>query len=305
MDVLEARGVEVLHRADRRVVVGVALGEERGVDVDERVAVGLVVVPLALLLLDDVALVVEVLLRHGVEEVAVPVGLEPEGELDGPGGDGLEVVGAVEPRRRVEPAALGHQRLEVLAAAHVARALEHQVLEEVREAGATGRLVARPDPDPEVHRDVRDGVVGAHDDPQPVGQRAAVDGVVQRHGGHPTSARRRPTGGSGSAGVLVPGAPAVPFLELGDAADLVVAGVGGDATARRRASRRLHRPAAEDLLLGGDALGAAPAEEADRPVQQRGDAVLEADDVDEVDRRARAPRRRTRRSAAGRWRRRR
>ena len=80
--VRQARGVEVLHRADRRVVVGVALREDRGVDVDEGVAVGLVVVALALLLLDDVALVVEVLLRHGVEEVTVPVGLEPERELD-------------------------------------------------------------------------------------------------------------------------------------------------------------------------------------------------------------------------------
>ena len=31
VDVVEARGVEVLHRADRRVVVGVALREHRGV----------------------------------------------------------------------------------------------------------------------------------------------------------------------------------------------------------------------------------------------------------------------------------
>ena len=81
--VVQARGVEVLHRADRRVVVGVALREHRGVDVDEGVAVGLVVVALALLLLDDVALVVEVLLGDGVEQVPVPVGLEPQGELDG------------------------------------------------------------------------------------------------------------------------------------------------------------------------------------------------------------------------------
>ena len=45
----------------------------------------------------------------------------------------------------------------------------------------------------------------------------------------------------------------------------------------------LQRQPGEDLLLGGRALGAAAAEEADRPVQQRGDPVLEADDVDEVD----------------------
>ncbi len=80
--VLEPRA-EVLHRPDRRVVVRVPLGEDGGVDVDERGAVRLVVVPLALLLLDDVALVVEVLLGQRVEEVGVPVGLEPERELEG------------------------------------------------------------------------------------------------------------------------------------------------------------------------------------------------------------------------------
>ena len=200
MDVVEAGGVEVLHGADRRVVVGVPLGEDGGVDVDERVAVGLVVVALALLLLHHVALVVEVLLRHGVEQATVPVGLEPQGQLDGTGGHGLEVVGAVEPGRGVEAGALRHQGLEVLATAHVARTLEHQVLEEVREPGAAGRLVAGPDPDPDVHRDVGDRVVGADDDAQPVGERSSVDRVVQRHAGHPTaSTRRRSAGTAGRA----------------------------------------------------------------------------------------------------------
>src|SRR5205085_1473653 len=38
-----------------------------------------------------------------------------------------------------------------------------------------------------------------------------------------------------------------------------------------------------DLLLGGDALRAAAAEEADQPVEHRGDPALEAHDVHEVD----------------------
>ena len=177
VDVLEARGVEVLHRPDRRVVVGVAVGEDRGVDVGEGVAVGHVVVALPLLLLDDVALVVEVLLGQRVEQVPVPVGLQPEREVQGALGDRLEVVGAVEPGRRVETAALGHQRAEVLAALDVARALEHQVLEEVGEPGPPGRLVPRPDAHPEVHGDGRDGVVLGDDHPQAVGQRALGDGV--------------------------------------------------------------------------------------------------------------------------------
>ena len=155
----EAGGVEVLHRPDRGVVVGVPGGEHRGIHLDQGRAVGHVVVALALLFLDHVALVVEVLLRHGVEQVAVPVGLHPEGELVGALGHGLEVVGAVEPRRRVEPAALGHQPGEVLAAGDVPRPLEHQVLEQVGETGAPGDLVAGPDVHPDVDGDGGDGGV--------------------------------------------------------------------------------------------------------------------------------------------------
>ena len=53
-------------------------------------------------------------------------------------------------------------------------ALEHQVLEQVREAGAALGLGAEPDVD--VHRDADDrgGGVGDDQDPQPVGQRRPV-----------------------------------------------------------------------------------------------------------------------------------
>ena len=44
-----------------------------------------------------------------------------------------------------------------------------------------------------------------------------------------------------------------------------------------------------DLLLGRGALGPAAAEEADRPVHQRGEPVLEADQVEEVDRQPQQP----------------
>src|SRR5664280_149928 len=53
--VLHAGSVKVGHRPDRRVVVRVALGEDRRVDVDQGVAVGQVVVTLPLLLLDPVS----------------------------------------------------------------------------------------------------------------------------------------------------------------------------------------------------------------------------------------------------------
>lgn len=163
--------------------LGAQLAEQSGAEVDraERVPVGDVVVALPLLLLHHVALVVEVLLVDRVEQVPVPVGLHPQRELVGALGHRLEVVGAVEPGRRVEPAPLGHEPGEVLAAGDVARALEHQVLEEVGEAGAARRLVPRAHVDPEVDGHVGHAGVRGDDDAQPVGKGLLVDGVVQRH----------------------------------------------------------------------------------------------------------------------------
>src|SRR3954453_3267490 len=80
------------------------------------------------------------------------------------------------------------------------------------------------------------------------------------------------------------GAGAVAVLEVVGAAGLVGAGAGGGGQGGLVLGRqRIHRLSTEHLLLGGDALGATPAQEADEPVQEGRHAVLEADDVDEVD----------------------
>ena len=60
-------------------------------------------------------------------------------------GSTLVVVGAVGAGRAVERAAVRGDELEVLALADVPAALEHHVLEEVREAAAAALLVARAD----------------------------------------------------------------------------------------------------------------------------------------------------------------
>ena len=57
----------------------------------------------------------------------------------------------------------------------VLRALEHQVLEQVREAGAAGHLVGGPDVVPEVHRDDRQPVIGADDHFEPVRKRELLE----------------------------------------------------------------------------------------------------------------------------------
>lgn len=70
---------------------------------------------------------------------------------------------------RLAPAVL--QQAEVLPGLDVARPLEHQMLEEVREPGQTRRLVARPHVVPEIHSDDRHSPVRADDNAQPVVQR--------------------------------------------------------------------------------------------------------------------------------------
>ena len=59
-------------------------------------------------------------------------------------------------------------------------ALEHEVLEEVREAGATRPLVLGSDVVPEVHRHDRDVAILMDDDIQAVGERAFGIGKRER-----------------------------------------------------------------------------------------------------------------------------
>ena len=221
----------------------------------------------------------------------MPVGLQPEREVQGALGHRLEVVGPVEPGRRVEPAALGHQRAEVLAALHVARSLEHQVLEEVGEPGAPGRLVPRPDADPEVHGDSRDGVVLGDDHPQAVGQRALGDGVRDVSHGATIRDPSDPAAPTSRRTVVASFARrAAPKLGT-----TVVWKRGGRRGALRqvglvRFAEPLDRLAREDLLLGDGPLGPAAAEERDGPVQQRCYPGLEPDEVEEVDHQPEHPR---------------
>ena len=184
LHVLERRGVEILHRADGRVMVGMSGGEDRRHQLLVEGAVGSVVVGLALLVLDHVTLVVEVLLRHRVEQRGHAIRFEPQAQLDLVRGQRLEVVGAVEVGGGVEHAAGSLHDREVLRLGHVAAALEHEVLEEVGEPGLARLLVLGADVVPEVDGDDRRYPVGRDDDAQSVGERvlaeADVDGAAHR-----------------------------------------------------------------------------------------------------------------------------
>ena len=147
-------------------------------------AVRPVVVRPALLVLDDLALVVEVLLAERVEQGRHPVGLEPEGQLELVRRQRLEVVRPVEPGRAVHRPAGGLDERDVLGLRDVARTLEHDVLEEVREAGLAGDLVLGADVVPEVDRDDRSEVVLGHDHAQAVVESLVAEGDLGDGGGH-------------------------------------------------------------------------------------------------------------------------
>jgi hypothetical protein len=119
----------------------------------------------------DVLLGREVLRGETVGQIAHAVRLEPQRQLELIRRNRLEVVGPIEVGRAVQIAgARGFEHADVRVGRHVLRALEHHVLEQVREAGAAGVFVGRSDVIPEVHRDEREPVVLGEDDSQPVGK---------------------------------------------------------------------------------------------------------------------------------------
>ena len=126
---------------------------------------------LAALVADDVALVGELGAVEAFEQEAHAVAFQPEGEFQLVAGDRLEVVGAVEVGGAVDVGRAGALEVfEVGFFAYMLGALEHHVLEEVGEAGASGALVDRPDVVPEVDGDEGEAMVFVGEDDEAVGQ---------------------------------------------------------------------------------------------------------------------------------------
>ena len=163
--VLDARRLEVGHAADHLVLVGVGR-ERRVVDDLGEASVGRAVDALPALFLHHAALARE---RRLLDlERGHPIGLEPQRQRQVVRRHRLPVVGRILVGRGVALAAdRGDERL-VLILGDVLAALEHQVLEEVREPGPAGLLVLRADVVGDA--DVDDGrrVVLVEDDPQAV-----------------------------------------------------------------------------------------------------------------------------------------
>ena len=174
-------------RVTRRVDVLLELVEPR--------PVGPVIVRGALFVLDDAALIVQVLLVERAQQRRHPIGLEPERQFELVARDGLEVVGAIQEGGPIHRAAGPLDKRHVLGLGHVARTLEHDVLEEVREAGLAGDLVLGADVVPDVDRGDGRQVILRDDQAEAVGQ--ALIGELDARGGHyglllRVSARLRP-----------------------------------------------------------------------------------------------------------------
>ncbi len=175
-------------------------------------AIGLVVA-LPLLVLNDADLVGEVLLRHRAEQVPHAIALQEQSALQRRGRHRLEIIGAIEPGGAVIIRCADLlQRLEEIAG-RVFRTVEHQMLEEVGEAGAALGLILGADMIPDGDGDDRRFAVLVHDNAQAVGKRELLVGNVDlpdqlrdgrrpgaagRHGRGRCSGRRR-VGGSVSA----------------------------------------------------------------------------------------------------------
>ena len=178
LHVVERGGVEVLHRADDRPRVRVALRVDRGLDELLDLAVGLVLT-LPLLVLDDPALLVELRLGDRADEMSHAVRLHPQDGVEGAHRHVLEVVGAVLVRRAVEVGRADLlEDLEVVVV-EVLGAVEHQVLEEVGEAGLARLLVLRADVVPDVHRRDRGLVVLVDDEGEAVRQHVLLEGDLR------------------------------------------------------------------------------------------------------------------------------
>ena len=171
----QGRGFEILDAADARPLVRMhEIGRRRDRVVEA--AIRRRQHALAIFLLDHRALGLEVALVD--IEVGHALGLGPQQAFEVVRRHDLVVGRHVVGREGVVGAAHVLGQPSDGLGLHVARALEHQVLEEMREAGAPLRIVLRADVVPDLHADRRARMVFDGHHLQPVGQGA----LAERHG---------------------------------------------------------------------------------------------------------------------------
>ena len=176
--ILKGRGLQLLDRADARPPIGALLIDGLGHEQAEQPAIGIGQDALAVFFLHHVALGHEGRLVH--HQRAHALGFGEQHPLKVVGRHRLEIGGGVIGGEGVVGAAhvLG-QPVKGLWR-QVARRLEHQVFEQVGEAGATRRIVLGPDLVPDLDGDVGGVGVARRIDLEPVRQHPLVE-AQRRH----------------------------------------------------------------------------------------------------------------------------
>ena len=173
----ERGGVEIGEIAVEIVRVGpVAKRDGRQIE-PRKAAVGLVHHVDADFFLHHVALVAEIFVVHF--QRAHAIGFEPQDAFQRVRRHGLEIIRDVVVRGAVEHAAGRIDQANVLHLPGVLRALEHHVLEKVREAAAAVRLEAKTNLVIDADGDEWRGTVGRRHHAQAVGERRVLDGNVK------------------------------------------------------------------------------------------------------------------------------
>ncbi len=167
LDVVEGGSVQVLHRTDDGPGVRMSLGPHTLRDELFGDPVGFIL-SLPLFILDHAALFVKLRLRDRSEEMTHAVRLHPESDIHCRGRNVLEVIRPVLVRRavqvgRTEP--LEHLKVVVV---EVLAPVEHQMLEQVREAALARLLILRSYVIPDVHGYDRRFVVLVHEERETV-----------------------------------------------------------------------------------------------------------------------------------------
>ena len=171
---------DLLRPADDRAAVGVIEIERRAPLLAER-AVRRILHHLPALLEHHVALR-EHALGGGVQ-VAHPVGFHAHHQVEPVGGDALEIGGVIGRGEGVVVAAVLRDDPAELAVRQLVGRLEHQMLEEMRDARLPRRLVGRSDPVPDHVGDHRRTAVLDHHPHQPVVEGEALDVIGGRRDG--------------------------------------------------------------------------------------------------------------------------
>jgi len=160
-------------------MIGVSGREEIFENLVPQQAIG-VIVALALFVLDDATLVIELFLRHRAEQVAHAVAFEEQSAVEGAGRHRLEIIGAVDVGRAI---AVGRadllQRLEEIAG-RIFRPVEHQMFEQMGKTRLALRFMLRPDAVPYGHRDDGRLAVLMHNHAQAIVERKGLIRNVDR-----------------------------------------------------------------------------------------------------------------------------